>query len=106
MKKYLLGSIAVVLAIVFSAFSTSKTEKYDAAYFWYAINGANLGARLGDDFMGNPVQYTQGQAISNGLTSCNDSGNIPCIAGHTLSDKSGSALPADVSDNYVKRTNP
>ncbi|MEP7375873.1 MAG: hypothetical protein ABI675_20930 [Chitinophagaceae bacterium] len=105
MKKYLLGFAAIVLAISLSAFTAPKKNNVDAAYYWYAINGTSLGSRLGD-VSGSPVQYTQGQAMAAGLTSCNDVGSIACIAGHSQSNQAGQSLPTDVSDNYIKRNTP
>jgi len=105
MKKYLLGLTAIVVAISLSAFQAPKNEAFDSSYFWYSISGSNLGTRLGD-VNGQPVQYTQGQAMAAGLTSCNDSGSISCIAGDAQSNQAGQPLPADVSDNFIKRTNP
>ena len=104
MKKYLLGFAAIVLGFVLTAFTVSD-DKYDNSYYWYSISGSNLGSRLGD-VSGNPVQYTQTQAMTAGLTSCNDVGSISCIAGHAQSNQSGQPLPTDVGDNFVKRTNP
>jgi hypothetical protein len=104
MKKYWLAFAAVVLGFALSAFTVTD-DKYDSSYYWYAINGTNLGARLGD-VNGSPVQYTQGQAMTAGLTSCNDVGSVSCIAGHAQSDQSGQPLPSDLGDNFVKRTNP
>ena len=106
MKKYLLGFAAIALGFVLSAF-TVPDDKYDNAYYWYSISGSNLGARLGD-VSGSPVQYTQSQAMTAGLTNCQDNGAILCIAGHSQSNQSGQPIPTETSngDNYIEKNTP
>ena len=49
MKKYLLGSFAVVVAIALSSFTTVKTAQVDS-YFWYTPDGSTF---LGHDVLPN-----------------------------------------------------
>lgn len=106
MKKYLLGLIALVLAVGFSAFTNTKksTNDADLAYFWYSINGTVLGSRLGD-VSGTPTTYTQTAAMNAGLTPCLDNGSVLCIAGKTQSNQAGQPIPSETAngDNYIEK---
>ena len=101
-----MGFMAILLALGLSAFNSPKKKTVDLSYYWYSISGSNLGSRLGDSG-GQPTMYTQTQAKNQGLTACNDSGSIPCIAGDSQSNQAGQPLPAETSngDNFVKRVN-
>ena len=70
MKKYLLGIFAIVLAIGFSAFTTSNTAKKDSKmvnYYWYQVEGGQISES-------DPVfetEVSRAYAVENG----------PCLTG-------------------------
>lgn len=102
MKKYLLGLIAVILAIGFSAFTSDShpNQKTGTTYYWYPIvNNQIDGSKL------NSTKVDKATAMSS-LTTCEDISTSLCIAGSDQSNLGqGDAVPDSQGDNYVFHTN-
>jgi len=108
MKKYISGLSAIVLAICFSAFSTSPAPDHSTAgakkapsLFWYAINpDGSLGSALN-----NGAQMDKSTAL--GYTPCQDVTAVECDRGYSSRQVVG-ANPAPAtnssSDYHIKKT--
>jgi hypothetical protein len=96
MKKYLLGLFAVVLAIGFSAFtSDDRKSTTQDAYFWYAIDGSQVGQLL------DASQYTRADAISFSVVGCSGTTSDLCAIGLPTDDQEGQSLPSVSADQRV-----
>ena len=83
MKKYLLGSFAIVLAIIFSAFTqtTVKPIKYETSYYYFNVNSGAGGNSM---FANTDVTYIEfGTSTAQG--SCN-TGSKKCKIGFNAGD--------------------
>lgn len=103
MKKYLLGIIAVVMAIGFSAFTTVKKQgnTFFGSYYWYPIaNGEISGPKL------NATTVNKVTAMNTpSITTCEDNDAPLCVAGSSnpnldLHDD----IPASQGDNFINHT--
>lgn len=96
MKKYLLGILAIVLAIGFSAFTTGKKSssgvgKLDGLY-WYFYNGSQITSQVGI------TSLTKEDAIVE--SGCEDDQNEPiCAYGYTTAQSGLPKAPGSPSDN-------
>ena len=93
MKKYLLGLVAVVLAIGFSAFTKStvtKNKRTDGSYFWYEYDaGADqLGVLVNPN---NTVKISKNDAF--GYTDCQDETSTDCLRGYDNNDMANESHP-------------
>jgi hypothetical protein len=81
MKKYLLGIIAIVMAVGFSSFSTSepKKEKSFASYTWYAVDYSVPGGIIPAN--AQVVMSNRTIAEATALDGCSDTPNLHCLRG-------------------------
>ncbi|MBI3137206.1 MAG: hypothetical protein HYZ15_01335 [Sphingobacteriales bacterium] len=102
MKKYLVGFMALLLAISFSAFTILNKEKANTTgtYYWYPIENNQVdGPRL------NTTKVDKLTAMGN-LTNCQDLTSTLCIAGSDDASLGfGDPVPSSQGDNYVNKTN-
>jgi hypothetical protein len=104
MKKYLLGLIAVVLIIGFSAFSIKHTQK-QTTYYWFETDSGT-----GDQatYVDADVTFYSGPSASAPTDYCLLSGAHKCIVGFTSSQintstlhlNSGSQTPTTADARY------
>ena len=89
MRKYVMGLVAVALAVVFSAFSTGKMDMQNDAqttFKWYAVSYASpyqaTGAILqSTDLPFGTTERTYDYAL--GADGCTNSGSLHCVRGFT-----------------------
>lgn len=74
MKKYLLGLFAVVLAIGFSAF-TSTTEETTQYLNWYRTDGSVVTEVLQENIAADKDD------IKSSFSTCPDMSGVPCVFG-------------------------
>jgi uncharacterized protein YxeA len=86
MKKYLLGIIAIVMAITFSAFTVEKNKAPERAMQNYSYNNYP-----DDTFINDPTHYTQvstlnclGTAHRCGVKANDDGTGHPVLGGATI----------------------
>ncbi len=81
MKKYLLGIIAVVMAIGFSSFSSSEVKKDKAftTYNWYAVDYSIPGGVIPSG--AQVVMSNKTVAEATALDGCTDTPNLHCLRG-------------------------
>lgn len=105
MKKYLLGLVAVVLAIGFSAFTKAKVEskRTFGTYYWYPVDefGQTTGPTYDNSSMSDKTFAEQN------FTSCTDvSGKPYCLLGSSNNSLStGSLITPAGPDGTILRTN-
>jgi hypothetical protein len=114
MKNYILGIVAIVMAIGFSAFTAGSKKQFTkptttTAYFWYTVN--NSTGKISSTSI-NGTAYTKGQALGlespfQPITACEDDLSQPlCLVGST-SDVYGPGdnIPAHDETNSILQKN-
>lgn len=105
MKKYLLGLVAVVLAIGFSAFTNARIERKPTSgmYYWYPVDefGQTTGAAIDNAHLRDKTFAEQN------FTSCTDVVDKPyCLLGSDVNNlTTGSLITPSGSDDTILRTN-
>ena len=98
MKRYFLGTLAIILAVVFSSFTTGTTKAKPSTLqqfgFWYHANGSLVGSPIQQD-AGNPIDKESSTIES--ATSCPDLSGDPCVIGYSTQLMQGNAIPNDVT---------
>ena len=105
MKKYLLGIIAVILAIGFSSFSSKHTTYQKKAtdgppLYWYEISGGNIVAFLNaSQDPGDKV--SKQEAMAENFTPCQDEVGVDCIRGYSsLQTQTSPAPQTEIDEDY------
>ena len=90
MKKYLSGFLAIVLAIGFSSFTSTK-EKDENAYYFYHVDSSGI--------IPSGASYQFGGAVSLSHADANDGCPTPglndCMRGFTTQPSLPTALPGE-----------
>lgn len=102
MKKYLLGILAIVLAIGFSAFTTGKQSSSDEGklngLYWYFYNGSQITSQVG------VTSLIKDDAIV--ASGCDDDLNqAVCAYGYSSAQSGLPKAPGSPADN-IKHTMP
>ena len=101
MKKYLLGIIAVVIAVGLSAFTTNtKTKTTVATTDWYPVDQSS---QLTTST--TPVVYDMEKADAISAQSCNNLGSAYCLVGADAAPSVGTPASSFGSDFQIKRSN-
>jgi hypothetical protein len=82
MKKYVLGMIAVILAISFSAFTTAKKAKAtEGSYYWYPVKPNS--SDIDHTALINPTsaKYTKSELDGLDLIPCPEHSGTDCMRG-------------------------
>ena len=79
MKRYILGSIALILIVAASAFMKSKDDAKSPVFYWYNVNASGYVVSGSQAFMG--TQETSSYASSH--LPCTPGTNADCIRGFT-----------------------
>jgi len=91
MKKYLIGFVAVILAIGFSAFTEKSKQATDDVYYFYLVDGNGIIPS------GSSVQFggTKTLAFADANDGCSGSGN-DCMRGFLTQPSLPTSASGDV----------
>ena len=108
MKKYLLGLLAITMAVGFSAFTNTRPvkESNTTDYFWYELNAAKtqtLGLTVNED---PDVAVDEASQISF-YSFCEDGTSRPkCLVGFTSPVSSGTSVTGITDEGRIIREDP